>query len=125
MTFKILFVNEHSDAHESSLDLQARGFNVENTISGNGIIKKLKKFDPDVIVIDSSRIDEKREFTYHSLRQVTSAPILVLSVVDLPGMVEKMLDHGADEYLIKPVSPNLLAARINALARRTHNSANA
>jgi len=36
-----------------------------------------------------------------------------------------MLDHGADEYLIKPVSPNLLAARINALARRTHNSANA
>jgi len=122
VTFKILFVNEHSDAHESSLDLQARGFNVENKISGNGIIKK---FDPDVIVIDSSRIDEKREFTYHSLRQVTSAPILVLSVVDLPGMVEKMLDHGADEYLIKPVSPNLLAARINALARRTHNSANA
>ncbi|MBC8506737.1 MAG: response regulator [Anaerolineales bacterium] len=125
MIFKILFVNEHSDLHESSSDLQARGFNVQNTSPGNGFIKKLQKFDPDVIVFDSVKIGEKNEHTYHSLRQVTSAPILVLSVVDLPGIVEKTLDRGADEYLIKPVSPNILAARINALARRTPNSANA
>lgn len=122
MIFKILIVNEHSELHESSSDLQARGFDVENLSAGNGFIKKLRKFNPDVIVVDSSKIDDKSEFSYHTFRQVTSAPILVLSVVDQPGIVEKMLDHGADEYLIKPVSPNLLAARINALARRTRNS---
>ncbi len=122
MKFKILFVNENNEQHESLADLQARGFSVQNTSPGNGFVRKLQDFDPDVIVVDSIEIGEKTEYAYHSLRAISNAPILVLSVVDQPGIVEKALDLGADDYLVKPVSPNLLAARINALARRTCNN---
>lgn len=119
MKFKVLIIDEHAEQNESFDDLQARGFIVQNTSTGNGFIQKLHKFDPDVIVIDSPHTIEQKEHSYHSLRAVTKTPILVLSVVDQPGIVEKTLDHGADELLVKPVSPNLFAARITALARRT------
>ena len=119
MTFKVLIIDEHAEQNQSLDDLQARGFIVRSTNTGNGFNEKKRAFNPDVIVVDSPQSLNQKEHSYHSLRAATNAPILVLSVVDQPGIVEKTLDRGADEYLVKPVSPNLFAARITALARRT------
>jgi len=124
VTFKVLVIDEQAEQNETSDDLQARGFIVKISDTGNSFVQKLRKFNPDVIVIDSPHKMEQKEYFYRSLRAVTNAPILVLSVVDQPGIVEKTLDGGADEYLVKPVSPNLFAARVTALARRTSSQTN-
>ncbi len=53
-----------------------------------------------------------------SIRAISQAPILVLSAINKPGLITRVLDEGADDYLIKPVSSNVLLAHLNNLARR-------
>ena len=48
-----------------------------------------------------------------------SAPILVLTARDLLADRIQGLDSGADDYLVKPVAPEELVARIRAVRRRS------
>ena len=45
-------------------------------------------------------------------------PILVLTARDTPADVVKALDNGADDYLTKPFSLEVLLARVRAVSRR-------
>jgi two-component system OmpR family response regulator/two-component system response regulator QseB len=45
-------------------------------------------------------------------------PVLILTALDATGDKIAGLDAGADDYLVKPVSLDELAARVRALARR-------
>jgi len=56
--------------------------------------------------------------TTRSLRKFTRAPIMVLSVLDDPAVLARVLDEGADDYLIKPVARETLLAHVNNLVRR-------
>jgi len=120
MAIKVLIINERQDQNEPCIDFHPRGFSVHKINAGKMVVNDIREMKPDVIIIDSSGPDQDNGNAYWNLRAISKAPILVLSVVDKPGIVEKVLDRGADEYLLKPVSPGLLAARINALARRTY-----
>ncbi len=121
MAIKVLIIEEQSNQNEIFKDLRSRGFSVDKTSYDKKLGNNLQNFNPDVIIMDSHQPDRNKETPYWSLREISKAPIVVLSVVDEPGIVEKVLDLGADEYLLKPVSPKLLVARINALARRSYN----
>jgi DNA-binding response OmpR family regulator len=78
----------------------------------------LKEFDADVLIISSSQSHEDKFSICKKLKIISQTPILVLSNSGKPGMVEQTLDAGADEYLLKPISGNLLVAHLNRLARR-------
>jgi DNA-binding response OmpR family regulator len=54
-----------------------------------------------------------------AIRQFSEIPILVLSALSKPETVARVLDEGADDYLIKPVSSDTLIAHLNSLIRRT------
>ena len=47
-----------------------------------------------------------------------AVPVLVLSAIDREDVIIRVLDAGADDYVVKPVSLNLLQARLRALVRR-------
>ena len=49
-----------------------------------------------------------------------TAPILVLTAQQDPGMSVQLLDSGADDYVTKPFGGDVLKARIAALLRRSH-----
>ena len=51
-------------------------------------------------------------------RRKNPVPVLVLTARDLVSDRVKGLDHGADDYLVKPFSLEELAARIRAVLRR-------
>lgn len=51
-------------------------------------------------------------------RQGASTPAFLLTARDGPGDRVHGLDSGADDYLVKPVDPAELAARLRALQRR-------
>ena len=48
----------------------------------------------------------------------SDAPILLLTARDAPADIIKGLDAGADDYLTKPFSLNVLLARLRAISRR-------
>jgi len=77
-----------------------------------------KDQSPDVIVLDLMMPDMDGYQVCSAIRAFSSVPILILSALDMPGMVSKALDAGADDYLIKPVTSGILIAHLNNLVRR-------
>jgi DNA-binding response OmpR family regulator len=81
-------------------------------------IELAKEESPDIIILDIMMPDMTGWELCSVLRTFTPAPILVLSALDIPGMVARALNAGADDYLIKPVTSLILTAHINKLVRR-------
>jgi two-component system KDP operon response regulator KdpE len=80
-------------------------------------LETARQLAPDVIVIDMVSEEQCLGLLKH-LRTFSDAPVLVLSVVDRPQVVARMLNEGADDYLIKPAKGAVLRAYLNKLARR-------
>jgi DNA-binding response OmpR family regulator len=58
---------------------------------------------------------------FHSLREVTAAPIIMVTARGTEEDRIAGLDLGADDYVVKPFGVGELVARINAVTRRTTN----
>ena len=52
------------------------------------------------------------------VRQFSRAPLFITSALDDPKILVAALNAGADDYLIKPISSRVLAAKVNASIRR-------
>lgn len=83
----------------------------------DGIEVALTQF-PDIIILDLVLPGVEGWQIGKAIREFSKVPILVLSAFDKPGMVARALDGGADDYLIKPVSIDVLVAHLNKLTRR-------
>ena len=49
---------------------------------------------------------------------LATLPILVLTSEEGPGVERRVLELGADDYIIKPFDPEVLLSRVNAVFRR-------
>jgi two-component system KDP operon response regulator KdpE len=81
-------------------------------------INQIHNYDPDVIIMNLNIHKNDGIAVIQKIRHSSKLPILVITNINKPGMMEKTLDAGADEYLIRPVSETLLLAYLNTLARR-------
>lgn len=86
--------------------------------SGKDGLALVDEKKPDVIILDLMMPEMDGYEVCQTIRKTNNTPILVLSALDMPGMVSKALDAGADDYLIKPVTSSILIAHINNLLRR-------
>jgi DNA-binding response OmpR family regulator len=118
MPIKLLIIDQQDAKQTTFPDLSSHGFQTYIAYQGQHYRQALQDIEPDVIIINALKPERKNGSIYTDIRSISKAPILVTSVVDKPGIVEKVLNQGADEYLIKPVSTNMLIARLKALARR-------
>jgi two-component system KDP operon response regulator KdpE len=53
------------------------------------------------------------------IRQVSDAPLMVLTALDHEQNLIQALESGADDFLPKPFNTQILLARVNALLRRS------
>jgi DNA-binding response OmpR family regulator len=79
-------------------------------------------FKPDVILLDIMMPTMDGWQTCQRFREMSDVPIIMLTALDSQENVVKGLDLGADDYIVKPVVANELAARIRAVLRRTSRS---
>lgn len=86
--------------------------------SGAEGLKKVRDLSPSVIILDLMMPDMDGWQITTEIRTFSSIPVMILSVIDNPGLVARALDAGADDYLIKPAPRNVLIAHINNLTRR-------
>jgi DNA-binding response OmpR family regulator len=75
-------------------------------------------YNPDVIVINLMQPSADGWKLCRKLREVSQAPILVLATVSDPNSIARWLDAGADDYLTKPFSSEVLVAHLQKLTRR-------
>jgi len=103
-------------------NLEKDGFIVSSAINGNEGLKDLKKFEPNLLLLDWMLPDLSGIEICKSIRKDTSYKNLPVIMLTAKGEDEdkiKGLDSGADDYLTKPFSYNELLARIKAILRRS------
>ncbi|WP_018352965.1 response regulator transcription factor [Longispora albida] len=81
-------------------------------------IREVTGWDPDVVVLDLGLPDLDGSVTLSMIRAVSRVPVLIATARDTEYEIIRMLNAGADDYLIKPFSADHLAARISAVLRR-------
>ncbi|NVK55933.1 MAG: response regulator [Alteromonadaceae bacterium] len=99
--------------------LHNNGFNVTRFASGEGLIECIKKAQPDAIILDVMLPGYDGFTLCRQLRQFYAGPLLFMTAKSENFDQVLGLEIGADDYVVKPVEPRVLLARINALLRRT------
>lgn len=73
---------------------------------------------PDLIILDMMMPEQKGLQVCKLIRQVSSTPLIMLSTLDQDQLMLQGLEAGADDFLTKPVNPEVLLARAMAVMRR-------
>jgi DNA-binding response OmpR family regulator len=73
---------------------------------------------PDLTVLDIGLPELDGWEVLKRVREVSDAPVLVLTAAGDNSEKVRGLDSGADDYVVKPFDPDVLIARIKALLRR-------
>jgi len=89
--------------------------------AGDGIqaLEQLRENLPDLIVLDVMMPEMDGFETLRAIREVSTIPVIMLTVRQSEQDKIHGLDLGADDYLAKPFSPRELLSRIRALLRRS------
>jgi len=74
---------------------------------------------PDLIILDLALPDRRGSEVLELIRSWSNVPIIVLSVEANEEEKVRLLELGADDYVVKPFSVRELVMRVRALARRT------
>lgn len=99
------------------ISLEANGYHVHETASGEEAIVRAAQLRPDVVILDMGLPDMDGLQVLKRLREWTQTPVIILSVRDSDTDKVAALDAGADDYLTKPFSVEELLARIRTAQR--------
>lgn len=72
---------------------------------------------PDLILLDLGLPDGDGEPFLNELRRQSTAPVIVISAREAEGQKIRLLDGGADDYLVKPFGIGELLARMRVALR--------
>src|SRR4051812_12912018 len=73
---------------------------------------------PEVLLLDLGLPDLDGRDVLAMVRSVSDVPVIVATARDDDASVVRLLDAGADDYVIKPFSAAQMDARIRAVLRR-------
>jgi len=99
--------------------LENNGFHMATAAHGDEVVKRVRSDAPDLVILDLGLPGTDGFSICRQLRPNYANPILILTARDNDIDQVLGLELGADDYIIKPVEPRVLLARINALLRRS------
>ena len=120
MNEKILVVDDESSVHDVVRGyLEREGYIVYSAQSGGEGLQLAESKQPALVVLDLMLPDVSGEEVCAEIRSRSDVPILMLTAKS--GEEDRIagLEHGADDYLVKPFSPRELVARVKAVLRRS------
>ncbi len=105
--------------------LEPEGYRVVTASNGEKGLRIMKKNLPALVILDINMPGIDGFEVLKDLRGWSQVPVIMLSGRDEVNDKTKCLDLGADDYLVKPFSPEELVSRTRALLRRTRNTESA
>jgi DNA-binding response OmpR family regulator len=119
MAPRILMVDD--DRHVTDVLVQyARdeGFEPATAATAAEAIERARSWQPQLIVLDLRLPDATGMDAFRRLRNVSNAPVIMLTAYDQEVQRILGLELGADDYVTKPFSPREVMARIRTVLRR-------
>jgi DNA-binding response OmpR family regulator len=98
--------------------LTASGHAVRTAARGLDALGEIVEWEPDLVVLDLGLPDIDGADVLRMLRGVSTVPVIVATARDDDAEIVRLLDAGADDYLVKPYSGAQLEARLRAVLRR-------
>ncbi len=116
----ILVVEDEPSVSEVvSLYLKRAGFQVQSARDGQAALKLLSQQLPDLVVLDLMLPQVDGFEITRWLRGRGDTPIIMLTARGAETDRIAGLEMGADDYVVKPFSPQELVSRVRAVLRRT------
>lgn len=117
---RVLIIDDEPDTVTLlKLIFQREGFNVAGALSGQEALQKLETVRPALILLDLMMPEMDGWETFSRLRQLTEAPVIVISALGQSDHIVRALKMGVDDYVTKPFNNAEVIARSQALLRRT------
>jgi two-component system alkaline phosphatase synthesis response regulator PhoP len=118
----ILIADDEPDILEIiNFNLSAEGYRVITAANGNQALELAKLHKPDLIILDVMMPGKSGLEVCKILRsnkEFDDTIIIFLTALNDDSTEIKGLEMGGDDYINKPISPQVLISRVNALFRR-------
>lgn len=86
--------------------------------TGAEALRLVVETPPDLVILDLGLPDIGGYEVLRMIRAVSVVPVVVATAVDDEREIVRVLDVGADDFVVKPFGPSHLDARIRAVLRR-------
>jgi two-component system phosphate regulon response regulator PhoB len=103
-------------------NLEREGFAVDEAANGEEALLRIAERQPDAVLLDWMLPHVSGLEICRQIRRAPSTrslPVIMLTARGEESDRIRGLDSGADDYVVKPFSPNELIARLRAVIRRT------
>lgn len=100
------------------INLEMEGFRVLEAHNGLQAVDQVRINLPDLVILDVMMPEMDGFETLGMIREITSVPVIMLTVRNAEEDRVRGLDSGADDYVTKPFSPRELVSRVRAVLRR-------
>jgi DNA-binding response OmpR family regulator len=120
----VLLVEDDQHIRQSlALGLSDAGHAVKAVGSGTAALTTAVEWRPDVVILDLGLPDLDGADVLRMLRGVTEVPVIIATARDDESEIVRLLDAGADDYVVKPFRAAHIEARIRAVLRRGRSEA--
>lgn len=100
------------------MNLELEGFRVAEAGDGLEALDRVRQDLPDLVLLDVMMPEMDGFETLQRLREISTVPVIMLTVRGEEEDRIRGLELGADDYVTKPFSPRELVSRIRAVLRR-------
>ena len=117
---RILLIEDDAEISRlTAMYLDVEGYQVAVIDDGALALEAIKHSKPELIILDLMLPGMSGIEICKAAREFYQLPILILTACDDDISEVSLLKMGADDYLVKPLRPHVLVARIEALLRRS------
>ena len=119
MSKRIAIVEDEAAIRENYADvLRSQGYQVQTYADKESATQAFKLRLPHLVILDIGLPKLDGFHVCHELREVYDEPIIVLTARETDEEQISAFKLGADDFITKPVSPNVLKVRLDAMLRR-------
>lgn len=120
---RILVVDDEPSIRQFvHMGLALEGYEVVEAATGREALQRFHEDSPHLVVLDRMLPDQDGAQVCERIRSISRVPVLMLTARNELEDRVSGFEHGADDYVGKPVKLPELAARVRALLRRTGSS---
>lgn len=100
------------------MNMELEGYQIIEAENGLVALEQIRQHTPDLVIMDVMMPEMDGFETLKLLREISTVPVVLLTVKSEEDDKIQGLSLGADDYVTKPFSPRELMTRVTAVLRR-------
>lgn len=123
--FRILIVEDDNIiSGKIKKHLEKWGYQVESVIDFANVLQHFNRFDPQLVLMDVGLPFYNGYYWCGEIRKLSQVPIIFISSASDNMNVVMAVNMGGDDFIVKPFDLEILAAKVQAILRRTYSFQN-